>query len=67
MATPSDVQWQLDHIHDTKSRDILISHIVVLPLAVVAVVLRFISRRMCKGPIKADDYMIILALVKATL
>lgn len=67
MATPSDVQWQLDHIHDDRSSAIVISHTIVLPLAVIAVILRFMSRRMCNASIKADDYMIIFALVRGPL
>jgi len=62
MATPSDIQYQLAHINDDRASDIVISHTVVLPLAVIAVVLRFISRRLCKARIESDDYMIIGAL-----
>ena len=63
MATPSEIQRQLDLINDDRSRTIVISHVIVMPLAIIAVTLRFVSRRMCKASIKADDYMIIIALV----
>lgn len=36
-----------------------------MTLAGVAVVLRFVSRYLCKAAVKADDYMIIAALVFA--
>ena len=65
--SPSEIQYQLDHINDDRGDDIIISHAVVLPLAVLAVFLRFISRYLCKARIGADDYMIIAALVGLTL
>ena len=63
MATPSQIQYQFQHIHDDRTKDIIISHAIVLPLAVLAVLLRFISRRLCKTQILADDIMIVVALV----
>ena len=65
MATPSEIQYQLAHINDDRASDIVISHAVVLPLAVTAVILRFISRRLCKARLGADDFMIIAALIFA--
>ncbi len=62
MATPSEIEYQLAHVNDDRASDIVISHAVVLPLAVIAVFFRFISRRLCKARIEADDYMIIAAL-----
>ena len=67
MAPPSNIQWQLDHIDDDRSSAIVISHVTVLPLAVIAVILRFASRHICKASIKADDYLIIVALVPNSL
>ena len=55
---------QLAHIHEDRSNDIVISHGICIVIAVVAVVLRFISRKICKSQLLADDYMIILALVR---
>lgn len=65
MAAPSEIQYQIAHINDDRASAIVISHAVVLPLAVVAVILRFISRRLCRARIEADDYMIIAALIFA--
>ncbi len=62
MATPSEMEYQLAHVNDDRASDIVISHAVVLPLAVIAVFFRFISRRLCKARIEADDYMIIATL-----
>jgi len=64
--TPSEVQYQLEHIHQDRSRDIVVSHVICITLATVALVLRFASRRLCKAAILADDYMIIIALVLVT-
>lgn len=61
--SPSEIQYQLDHIREDRSSDIVISHIICMTLATVAVILRFTSRRLCKAAILADDYMIIAALV----
>lgn len=65
MATKSEIQYQLAHIHDDRASAIVVSHAVVLPLAVIAVILRFISRRLCRARIGADDYMIVTALLFA--
>ena len=68
MSLPSsEVQYQLAHIHEDRASDIVISHAVVLPLAVIAVVARFIARRLCKAHIGLDDYMIVVALVRLIL
>ena len=65
MSLPSsEVQYQLAHIHADRTSDIVISHAIVLPLAVIAVVARFIARRLCKAHIGPDDYMIVIALVR---
>ena len=66
MAQPNaqEIQYQLAHIHQDRSNDIVVSHSICIVIAVVAVVMRFSSRRLCKAPILADDYMIIVALVR---
>ena len=65
MADSDILRWQSEHINDDKSRAIIISHAVVLPLAFISVVLRFLSRRLCKAKIMADDLLIIAAMVDA--
>ena len=66
MAPPSaeEIEYQLAHIHQDRSSDIVVSHAICIVIALIAVVLRFSSRRLCKAPILADDYMIIVALVR---
>ena len=66
MSLPSsDVQYQLAHINEDRASDIIISHAIVLPLAVIAVIARFIARHLCKAHIGLDDYMIVVALVRS--
>ena len=65
--SPSEIQYQLAHIRDDRASAIVISHAIVLPLAVIAVAARFMSRRLCKAYIGADDYTIVMALVSACL
>ncbi len=64
MASPSDIQYQIDHINDDRGSAIITSHAIVLSLAVIAVMLRFVSRRLCRTQILADDVMIVVALVR---
>ena len=67
MATPSasEIQYQLAHVQDDRSNDIVIYHALCLPFAVIAVALRLMSRRLCKASIQTDDLMIIAALVRS--
>jgi uncharacterized membrane protein len=62
---PADARYQLEHINESRVKDIVSSHITCLIIAVVAVLLRFVSRRMMKTALKADDWMIVAALIFA--
>ncbi|KAI4239113.1 MAG: hypothetical protein LQ352_007820 [Teloschistes flavicans] len=68
MATlpPGEIEYQLAHIHDDRSRELYASQSTCLALACIAVALRFVSRRLIHAKIMADDYMILFALVLAT-
>ncbi len=61
--SPAEIQHQKEHIHENRSPDIIASHKICFVLACIAVILRFISRRVGKNPIKADDWLIVAALV----
>ena len=52
---------------ENKTADIIISHTICLVAAFVAVVLRLVSRRISKSPLKADDHMIVVSLVRIEL
>lgn len=60
---PAEAAYQLSHIHDSRVRDIVSSHIACLVIATVAVVLRFVARRMSGTRVGGDDWMIVAALV----
>ena len=62
VPSPAEIQYQHAHIHDDRSFNIVISHALCLPIAFVAVLLRFVSRRMVKASIQADDWLIVIAL-----
>ena len=66
MATPSpaEIQYQLDHISDTKVPGMISSFVISLTTAYIAVCLRLISRRISKTKLQADDWCIILSLVR---
>lgn len=59
-----DIQYQLDHRDDYIGHKNIITHSVILPITIVAVVLRLLSRRICKARLLADDVMILIALVR---
>ena len=65
MATPNpaEIQYQLLHIHEDRSQDIVNSNTICMVIAIVAVTLRFVSRRLCKAAILADDFVCLAALV----
>lgn len=67
MATPNaaEIQYQLSHIQEDRSKDIVNSHIVCAIIAIIAVSLRLASRRLCKAAILADDYVCFAALIFA--
>lgn len=60
----SDIQYQLEHIDESRIPELLVSQIICFVLAVAAVILRLLSRRLHQAPIKSDDFMILVALVK---
>ncbi len=63
VPSPAEIQYQYAHIHEDRSFNIIISHAICLPIAVTAVVLRLISRRMIKASIQADDWLVLVALL----
>lgn len=68
MATlppPSEILYQKEHINESRVPTLLGSGITCLGLAVIAVVLRFISRRLGRIKYEYDDWLIIPGLVCA--
>ena len=61
---PAEAQYQLDHVDGSRVNDVLSTLISCLVIATIAVILRFISRSMVMTGIKADDWMVVAALVR---
>lgn len=66
-STPTAASdYQLLHIHDSRVPEIVVSLAVCLPAAYIAVILRFISRRIGKVQLKADDWWLVAGLIFTT-
>lgn len=63
LLPPDEILYQYQHINDDRAPGVIASQVICFTLACAAVLLRWISRRMCKAGIGADDYMIVVALV----
>lgn len=63
LPTEQDIQYQLQHIHESRQHEVVASITTVLTLASIAVILRLVARRLTKAPLQKDDYMILAALV----
>ena len=61
--TADDIAYQKAHIQDDRSKTIVVSHAICLSLAAIAVLLRFMSRKIGKVALERDDYMIFAALI----
>lgn len=55
---PSDIDLEATSVRTNNS-----GVIAMIVLAAVAVITRFVSRIICRNPVLADDYIIVLALV----
>ncbi|KAI9876590.1 MAG: hypothetical protein M1830_006168 [Pleopsidium flavum] len=60
----SEIQYQQAHISDDRTTSIIVSNVICFVAACVAVSLRLISRRLSVVSMQADDYMILVALVR---
>ena len=67
MASPSpaEIQYQLQHIHDDTSSQIIAAFGVCLGFAIIAVLLRFVARHLTKASLGGDDWTILVGLVSA--
>ena len=62
-VSDTEIRYQIDHMQDNKSRELIVANVVSISAATTAVVLRLISRRLNKASLQADDSMIIIGLV----
>lgn len=63
MLSPAEIKYELAHIRDNRASNIVVSSVICISLATIAVMLRLLARRLSKAKILADDYMMIFALV----
>ena len=61
---PQEEAYQLAHKDDNRSADVVAAVTICLVAAFVAVFLRFLSRKLSKAPLGADDWMIVVGLVR---
>lgn len=61
--SPTEIKYELSHIHDTRAPNIIVSAAICIFLAMTAVLLRLLARHLSKSKILSDDYMMIFALV----
>ncbi|KAL8824018.1 MAG: hypothetical protein Q9170_008272 [Blastenia crenularia] len=59
--TASDIEYMEAHVKDTEIRGMIAVSMFGICIVVVAVALRFMSRRVVRAEIKADDWIIVLA------
>ena len=62
--TQQEILYEMEHIGDNKGPSLIAAYAVCISLAYVAVFLRFISRRIGKNALLADDWMVVVALVR---
>lgn len=63
---PSAQSQEAARFHDQRTNEVKIIFIALIPSAVVAVILRLVSRRLARMSLWWDDYMTLVALVIAT-
>lgn len=69
MSTPTkaEVAYMMAHPNDTKVPNLIACGAITLGLAYLAVVLRIVARTKTAFRMGADDYLIILSLVRSSL
>ena len=60
---PQAIKFQKMHVKDDRTKEIIAVSMVLFALAVVAVILRLLSRKLTGMKLKADDWLILVALV----
>lgn len=61
---PKEAQYQLAHIHDSRKASVAAAYAVCLPIAFIAVIMRFVSRRIGRVSYGLDDWVIVMAYVR---
>ena len=64
MPTPAEIQEQMLHVSDNMVPNIIAANTVCFTIACVAVALRFQARRILRIRYEADDWLILVGLVR---
>ena len=67
IPTPQEIAYQEAHITDNKAGSIIAASATCYAIGVVAVALRFLSRRLSKIRYEWDDWLVVLGLVRPPL
>ena len=62
--TPAQIEYQLQHIQDDRSDEIIAAFGVCLGIATITVLLRFVTRHLTRAPLKGDDWAVVFGLVR---
>lgn len=60
---PSEIAYEKAHVNQSRQIDIAVSNGICLGIAYIALLLRFLSRRLARTKIGADDWWALIALV----
>ncbi|KAL8999138.1 MAG: hypothetical protein Q9169_001917 [Polycauliona sp. 2 TL-2023] len=60
--TPAQIQYQLQHIQDDRSDEIITAIGITGSFAIITVLLRFVARHLTRAPLGADDWTILFGL-----
>lgn len=60
---PEQAQYQLAHIHERRRKSIAVAYAICLSIAFVAVIMRFVSRRIGRSSYGADDWSMVVAMI----
>lgn len=59
-----EIEYEMLHERDDRGSNLIEAYAICLALAYVAVFLRFLSRRKSRNALWADDWMVVVALVR---
>lgn len=60
---PKEAQYQLSHINDSKTVSLAIAYLICFPIHVLALTMRFVSRRIGRTEYGVDDWTMLVGLV----
>ena len=67
LPTPQEIAYQEAHITDDKTGSIIAANATCYAIGIIAVALRFLSRRISKIKYELDDWLVVVGLVRPPL